>query len=244
MSVFLDNNYISAKYDTQYPMNCLVHTYNKKYFNNQNEAANMLMEKVLLPGEVAFGYYYDPNTSYGINAIFAVGPLSHNGGNILFHNLQDITKYKEDILGFISNISNNIDYIQEINEQFINNKDELINIINTANNQFQTEITNLSDLITNSVNDLNTYISQEKQELNNIIQSSLDSLQINLKLSPEYVISSSSNSDLKLKPNDTFETAFGKLEKIILDNETVMSNALNDLYKQIQDISANVHQHI
>ena len=109
MSLFLDKNYISTKYDTKYPMDCLVHTYNKKYFNNQEETLNTLMNKVLLPGEVAFGYYYDPDAKYGTNAIFAVGPLSHGSGNIIFKNSTDIDKLVKDLSTYITSEKENID---------------------------------------------------------------------------------------------------------------------------------------
>ena len=33
------------------------------------------------------------------------------------------------------------------------------------------------------------------------------------------------NSSLQLNPNDSFETAFGKLEKSIIDNEETIANA-------------------
>ena len=42
-------------------------------------------------------------------------------------------------------------------------------------------------------------------------------------------MSSSINNELYLQPNDSFETAFGKLEKSIIDNEEAISVALTDL---------------
>ena len=52
-------------------------------------------------------------------------------------------------------------------------------------------------------------------------------------LSPNYEISSYSNSYLSLDSGDTYEEAFGKLEKSILDNELVTASALTDLNKKI-----------
>jgi hypothetical protein len=91
MGLFLDKR-IDTKYTPKYPSDCLVHTYNKKYCSDINTAETLLMNKVLLPGEVAFGYYYDEDASYGTNAIFAVGPLSNGSGNIIFKNSKDIDK--------------------------------------------------------------------------------------------------------------------------------------------------------
>jgi hypothetical protein len=42
-------------------------------------------------------------------------------------------------------------------------------------------------------------------------------------------MSSSTNEELHLLPNDSFETAFSKLEKIIYDDELVISNTINYL---------------
>jgi hypothetical protein len=101
MALFFDK-IISKKYDTKYPMDCLVHTYNKNYFNNINDTKTMLLNKVLLPGEVAFGYYYDTNASCGSNAIFAVGPLNNTGKNILFKNSDEIDYIVNDLNSYIN----------------------------------------------------------------------------------------------------------------------------------------------
>ena len=96
MAYFIDN-IIKRKYDTQYPKDSLIHTYNKNYFESIDEATEMLNNKVLLPGEVAFSYYYDPNIEHGSNAIFAVGPLTNGAGNIIFKNSNDIDKKIESL---------------------------------------------------------------------------------------------------------------------------------------------------
>ena len=53
-----------------------------------------------------------------------------------------------------------------------------------------------------------------------------------LVLSSEYEISSLYSYDLLLKSGDTFEEAFGKIEKTIIDNELTTSRALNNLNKK------------
>ena len=45
-------------------------------------------------------------------------------------------------------------------------------------------------------------------------------------LSSSYVMSSSSNEELKLIPGDEYETAFSKLEKAIIDNEEIVTQAI------------------
>lgn len=56
------------------------------------------------------------------------------------------------------------------------------------------------------------------------------------ELSSEYEMSSDSNDDLYLDAGDTYEEAFGKLEKAIVDNELVSASALNDLNERIDEI--------
>lgn len=54
-----------------------------------------------------------------------------------------------------------------------------------------------------------------------------------LKLSNDYVPSVLENEDLELSPNDTYEVAFGKLHKAILDNEQITTTSLNDLNSRV-----------
>ena len=59
-------------------------------------------------------------------------------------------------------------------------------------------------------------------------------------LSPSYVMSASTNADLLLAPGDTYEKAFGKLEKAIIDNEYTIANAfinINDTKIDASEIS-------
>lgn len=51
-------------------------------------------------------------------------------------------------------------------------------------------------------------------------------------LSANYEMSSDSNDDLTLEAGDTYEEAFAKLEKAIIDNEIVIANSLYDLDSQ------------
>jgi hypothetical protein len=55
-------------------------------------------------------------------------------------------------------------------------------------------------------------------------------------LSNNYEMSSDSNSDLSLEAGDTYEEAFAKLEKAIIDNEYVNAAALIDLNTQINNL--------
>ena len=57
-----------------------------------------------------------------------------------------------------------------------------------------------------------------------------------LELSLTYQMSSLLNDNLQLNPGDTYEEAFGKLEKALIDDELVFSSALNDLDNRISNI--------
>ena len=54
-------------------------------------------------------------------------------------------------------------------------------------------------------------------------------------LSQQYAMSAYSDSYLALTPDDTFECAFGKLEKAIYDNELIVATALNDISYRISN---------
>ena len=60
-------------------------------------------------------------------------------------------------------------------------------------------------------------------------------IQADPKLPNDYVISNLSNEDLLLQPNDNYNTAFSKLEKNIINNETITAAALNDLNNRINE---------
>ena len=71
-----------------------------------------------------------------------------------------------------------------------------------------------------------------------IISFSSDNTLINyidskLELSLSYAMSSLSNNNLQLAPGDTYDEAFGKLEKIINDNEIISSACLTDLDNRV-----------
>lgn len=108
MSLFFNNE---IKTNTTYPVDSLIHAFNKKVFKDYNEAELMLKKKVLLPGEVAFGYYQDPNAEHGINVIFAVGPVRNGTGNTIFKNsdeidaqIQHINDIKQEIFDHVDNL--------------------------------------------------------------------------------------------------------------------------------------------
>lgn len=69
----------------------LIHHFNKVCFKNYKEAVTMLKHKNLIPGEVAFAYYYDKTADFGVNAISAVGSIKVGAANIIFDNSEFTT---------------------------------------------------------------------------------------------------------------------------------------------------------
>ena len=118
MALYLNNaQYGSSNQSSQ---DTLIHSYNKSFFSDYNQAKSVLLQKVMKPGEVTFAYYYDPKTPYGQNTIFAVGPLSAAGCNTIFKNADEIDSVKDvldetiaDINASVSNMETKVDGIIE-----------------------------------------------------------------------------------------------------------------------------------
>ena len=107
----------------------------------------------------------------------------------------------------------------KLEKSIIDNEEVITNALNTLN----TDKVSIDD-ISNILGDYTT-----ETYVNNSIQTLKDYVDSSLSLSSEYVMSSSTNEELHLLPNDSFETAFSKLEKIIYDDELVISNTINYL---------------
>lgn len=235
MGLFLDN-IINTKYTPKYPSDSLVHTYNKKYFDNYNSAAEMLMNKVLLPGEVAFGYYYDENTSYGTNAIFAVGPLSHGSGNILFKNSNDIDNLYNELKDFIKESEDTIDLNlqnakNEVDNLILNTSTYLINVSNNFNN-----IVNDASHIITQLNIYNTSIN-DILVFNDDIENDLQILnsQLNRKIedTSTYIINLLINSFKLNKPDQELNY----LPNVIYDFKEDLYSRINN----IDDLSTRIY---
>lgn len=136
----------------------LIHHYNKVCFKNYKEAVSVLKNKDLLPGEVAFGYYYDKTANCGVNAITAVGSIKSKSPNILFDNSENITTQIDDLKEIVDvnnektvSIQNSIDAVKEDIDIVKNFVDDVSNITETITNihsdikDINSSINNLSD---------------------------------------------------------------------------------------------------
>ena len=182
MAIFLES-YIKHS-DTKFPPNSLIHTYNTHYFNDYDEAKEALMNKVLLPGEIAYFYYYDTTAPNGVNALAGLGPLKSGSGNIIFKNAQQIEDEANIINASINDIFNYMDntstYVLDICTNIHNNLYELnifkedtslyINRLNFHINSTKYELLEkIIDLSINKANktELSDFIT--KNETNSII---------------------------------------------------------------------------
>ena len=204
MALYLNNaQYGSSNQSSQ---DTLIHSYNKSFFSDYNQAISVLLQKVMKPGEVTFAYYYDPKTPYGQNTIFAVGPLSAAGCNTIFKNADEIDSVKDvldetiaDINASVSNIETKVDGIIKENkpllEKNINDMDQLKGSVKDIN-------TSISNIIENIDN-----IKVQTDTNRGTIQNKFDQISSQLLNISEHLLkidSSINNLETKIAGNETY----------------------------------------
>lgn len=201
MALYLNNAQYSSS--NQSSQDTLIHSYNKSFFSDYNQAKSVLLQKVMKPGEVTFAYYYDPKTPYGQNTIFAVGPLSAAGCNTIFKNADEIDSVKDvldetiaDINASVSNMETKVDGIIKENkpllEKNINDMDQLKGSVKDIN----TSISNIIDNIDNI-----------KVQTDKTIQNKFDQISSQLLNISEHLLkidSSINNLETKMAGNETY----------------------------------------
>ena len=201
MALYLNNaQYGSSNQSSQ---DTLIHSYNKSFFSDYNQAKSVLLQKVMKPGEVTFAYYYDPKTPYGQNTIFAVGPLSAAGCNTIFKNADEIDSVKDvldetiaDINASVSNMETKVDGIIKENkpllEKNINDMDQLKGSVKDIN----TSISNIID---------NIKVQTDTNKVT--IQKKFDQISSQLLNISEHLLkidSSINNLETKIAGNETY----------------------------------------
>ena len=158
MALYLNNaQYGSSNQSSQ---DTLIHSYNKSFFSDYNQAKSVLLQKVMKPGEVTFAYYYDPKTPYGQNTIFAVGPLSAAGCNTIFKNADEIDSVKDVLDETIADINASVSNMETKVDGIIKEKNPLLEKIEKNINDM--------DQLKGSVKDINTSISNIIENIDNI----------------------------------------------------------------------------
>lgn len=183
MALYLNNaQYGSSNQSSQ---DTLIHSYNKSFFSDYNQAKSVLLQKVMKPGEVTFAYYYDPKTPYGQNTIFAVGPLSAAGCNTIFKNADEIDSVKDvldetiaDINASVSNmetkVDENINDMVQLNGNIADINTSISKIIETIDNiKIQTDtnkvtIQNKFDQISSQLLNISEHLLKIDSSINNI----------------------------------------------------------------------------
>ena len=201
MALYLNNaQYGSSNQSSQ---DTLIHSYNKSFFSDYNQAKSVLLQKVMKPGEVTFAYYYDPKTPYGQNTIFAVGPLSAAGCNTIFKNADELDSVKDvldetiaDINASVSNMETKVDGIIKENkpllEKNINDMDQLKGSVKDIN-------TSISNIIDN--------IKVQTDTNRGTIQNKFDQISSQLLNISEHLLkidSSINNLETKIAGNETY----------------------------------------
>lgn len=227
----------------------LVHSYNKRCFQNYEVAEQTLINKVLLPGEVAFAYYYDQLSPYGQSAIAAVGPLTHGSGNIIFKNSATIDAIKDDLMTTIADVNASINYLREdlldsiddALDHLDSSLDEVLEQFTGANNTYQLQInnifnsieesnTNIMNVVNTSFNSLHTLVTDNYNSLNELICDVSDGLFNKIETTESSIL-----NYIRTVLSDGFGAAASDTEDLVEDACTSLNGIINNFKNEIND---------
>lgn len=243
MALILDDTLHST---AEMPLaNSLVHSYNKRCFQSYEQAEQALINKVLLPGEFVFAYYYDRLSPYGVNALAAVGPLMHGSGNILFKNSITIDNIVEDLNSTIADVNASINYLREdlldsidnallhldaslndVLEQFVSAGNTYNISISNLNTQLIEGDTSIMGVVNTSYNILSEKVNNNYNDLSQLIQNVSDGL--NTKIDTV-------NTSLINYITNLFNDGFGDSKEETDDKIQNTSNSLSLLINGFKD---------
>lgn len=236
----------------EHPHHChspyqLINHYNKVCFKNYDEAVSKLKVKNLLPGEMAFAYYFDKTTDYGINAIAAVGSIKLGGTNIIYDNADKVQQL----------IDNLQDTVSANNEKFdsIKTKLDMLNDISTKLDNIIKNDSSNSSTITGSLDNIKEDIENLKDADTSIFER-LDTIDTQVTQVGEYIetheeFATALDASVKKLREDVDNLGLdGKLneldQKIEQTKTDILAQATTDhaklkadLEKQINDLSTN-----
>ena len=151
----------------------IINHYNKVCFKNYDEAVSKLKVKNLLPGEMAFAYYFDKTADYGINAIAAVGSIKLGGTNIIYDNADKVQQLMDKLQDTVSannekfdSIKPKLDMLDDIStklDNIIKNDSSNSSTITGSLDNIKKDIENLKDTDTSILERLDTIDSQVNQ---------------------------------------------------------------------------------
>ena len=237
--------------------NSLVHSYNKRCFQSYEQAEQALINKVLLPGEFVFAYYYDRLSPYGVNALAAVGPLMHGSGNILFKNSITIDNIVEDLNSTIADVNASINYLREdlldsidnallhldaslndVLEQFVSAGNTYNISISNLNKQIIEGDTSIMGVVNTSYNILSEKVNNNYNDLSQLIQNVSDGLNTKIDTVNTSLINYITNlfndgfGDSKEETDDKIQNTSNSLSLLIKDFKDELIEKTNDIDKE------------
>ena len=255
MALILDDTLHST---AEMPLaNSLVHSYNKRCFQSYEQAEQALINKVLLPGEFVFAYYYDRLSPYGVNALAAVGPLMHGSGNILFKNSITIDNIVEDLNSTIADVNASINYLREdlldsidnallhldaslndVLEQFVSAGNTYNISISNLNTQLIEGDTSIMGVVNTSYNILSEKVNNNYNDLSSLIQNVSDGLNTKIDTVNTSLINYITNlfndgfGDSKEETDDKIQNTSNSLSLLIKDFKDELIEKTNDIDKE------------
>lgn len=225
----------------------IINHYNKVCFKNYDEAVSKLKVKNLLPGEMAFAYYFDKTADYGINAIAAVGSIKLGGTNIIYDNADKVQQLMDKLQDTVSannekfdSIKTKLDMLDDIStklDNIIKNDSSNSSTITGSLDNIKKDIENLKDTDTSIFERLDTIDTQVNQ-VSEYIESHEEFAQA-LDASVKKLRDDVDNLGLDGKLNELDQKIDQTKQDILAQATTDHAKLKADFEKEINDLSTN-----
>ena len=218
----------------------IINHYNKVCFKNYDEAVSKLKVKNLLPGEMAFAYYFDKTADYGINAIAAVGSIKLGGTNIIYDNADKVQQLMDKLQDTVSANNEKFDSIKtklDMLDNIIKNDSSNSSTITSSLNNIKKDIENLKDTDTSIFERLDTIDSQVNQ-VGEYLEAHEEFAQA-LDASVKKLRDDVDNLGLDGKLNELDQKIDQTKQDILTQATADHAKLKSDFEKQINDLSTN-----
>ena len=225
----------------------IINHYNKVCFKNYDEAVSKLKVKDLLPGEMAFAYYFDKTADYGINAIAAVGSIKLGGTNIIYDNADKVQQLMDKLQDTVSannekfdSIKTKLDMLDDIStklDNIIKNDSSNSSTITSSIDNIKKDIENLKDTDTSILERLDTIDSQVNQ-VGEYLEAHEEFAQA-LDASVKKLRDDVDNLGLDGKLNELDQKIDQTKQDILTQATADHAKLKSDFEKQINDLSTN-----
>lgn len=225
----------------------IINHYNKVCFKNYDEAVSKLKVKNLLPGEMAFAYYFDKTADYGINAIAAVGSIKLGGTNIIYDNADKVQQLMDKLQDTVSannekfdSIKTKLDMLDDIStklDNIIKNDSSNSSAITGSLDGIKKDIENLKDSDTSIFERLDTIDSQVNQ-IGEYLETHEEFAQA-LDASVKKLRDDVDNLGLDGKLNELDQKIEQTKQDILTQATADHAKLKSDFEKQINDLSTN-----